>query len=119
MLREAFRVLKPAAASRCPMSSSGAMLRPKSVANMELWVGCIAGALQDTAYEEKLRHAGFQDVTLEPWRIYNSDDARSFLAGAGLDVNALARDVDGAIVNAFIRARKPMASKCCGPECCQ
>ena len=118
VLREAFRVLKPggrfAVSDVVVRGNVPAALRR----NMELWVGCIAGALQDTAYEEKLRRAGFQDVTVEPWRVYNTNDARSFLKGAGLDDESLAQDVDGAIVSAFVRARKPAVSKCCGPECC-
>jgi hypothetical protein len=85
---------------------------------MELWVGCIAGALEDREYDAKLRAAGFADVEVEPWRIYNVEDARSFLTETGLDVDRLAPDVDGRFASAFVRARKPEAKSCCGPECC-
>jgi len=118
VLREAFRVLKPGGR----FAVSDIVVRghvPSEVRrNMELWVGCIAGALQDTEYEQKLRAAGFTDVGVEPWRVYGIDDARSFLAGPGLDVDGLAGSVEGSVVSAFIRASKPATSKCCGPECC-
>ena len=118
VLREAFRVLKPGGR----FAVSDVVVRgdvPAEVRrSMELWVGCIAGALKDSDYQQKLRSAGFKEVSVEPWRVYNLDDARSFLTSAGLDVDQLAGQVNGSIVSAFIRAQKPAAASCCGPECC-
>jgi hypothetical protein len=74
---------------------------------MELWVGCVAGALQDSQYRQLLADAGFVDIEIEPTRIYAFDDARTMLADAGLDVDVLAREITGRIMGAFIRARKP------------
>ena len=85
---------------------------------MELWVGCIAGALEETEYATKLRAAGFTDVEVEPWRVYQVDDAREFLAEGGVDVDRLAPEVEGRFASAFIRARKRETESCCGPECC-
>jgi arsenite methyltransferase len=117
VLREAFRVLKPG--GRFAVSDvivRGAV--PADVRrSMELWVGCIAGALEETEYASKLRAAGFADVELEPWRIYHVEDARAFLTESGLDVDRLAPDVEGRFASAFIRARKPSA--CCDTSCCQ
>ncbi len=118
VLREAFRVLKPGgrfAVSDVVMHGEvpGDVRR-----NMELWVGCIAGALEDTKFESKLRAAGFADVEIEPWREYTLEDARAFLAEGGLDVDALASQVHGKFLSAFVRARKPEAKSCCGPTCC-
>jgi hypothetical protein len=84
---------------------------------MELWVGCIAGALTETDYRAKLAAAGFGGIEIEVTRVYGVDDAATFLAGQGLDVDAVAKEVDGKIVSAFIRAIKPAA--CCGPSCCR
>jgi arsenite methyltransferase len=118
VLREAFRVLKPGGR----FAVSDVVVKgdvPQDVRrNMELWVGCIAGALQDTEFADKLRAAGFADVEIEPWREYNVEDARSFLAEGGLDVDALAPHVQGKFLSAFVRGRKPEAKGCCGPECC-
>ena len=118
VLREAFRVLKPGGR----FAVSDVVVRgdvPQDVRrNMELWVGCIAGALQDTDFAEKLRAAGFTDIEIEPWREYNVEDARAFLAEGGLDVDALAPHVQGKFLSAFVRGRKPQAKSCCGPECC-
>jgi SAM-dependent methyltransferase len=118
VLREAFRVLKPG--GRFAVSDvvvRGAV--PADVRrSMELWVGCIAGALEESEYASKLRAAGFQEVEVEPWRIYKIDDARAFLAEGGLDVDRLAPAVEGRFASAFIRARKPAAASCCGPDCC-
>jgi arsenite methyltransferase len=88
--------------------------------NMELWVGCIAGALSDTEFASKLKAAGFTNVEVEPWRTYNVEDARAFLTESGLDADALAPQVQDKFASAFVRATKPQAESksCCGPECC-
>ena len=99
------------------MWSSAATCRPEVRKNVELWVGCIAGALSDTEYVEKLKAAGFGQVEIEPTRVYNVEDARQFLAGEGVDVDAIAPQVDGKFMSAFVRATKP--APCCGPACCQ
>ena len=118
VLREAFRVLKPGGR----FAVSDVVVRgdvPAAVKrSMELWVGCVAGALQDTEFEAKLRAAGFSDVEIEPWRVYDLADARTFLAEGGLDVDALAPQVQGTFLSAFVRGRKPEAKSCCGPACC-
>ena len=107
MLRDAFRVLKPGG----HFAVSDVIVRgdvPADVRrNMELWVGCIAGALEENEYASKLRAAGFGDVELEPWRVYRVEDARAFLSASGLDVDRVALQVDGRFASAFIRARKP------------
>lgn len=121
VLREAFRVLKPG--GRFAVSdvvTRGEML-PEIRKSVLLWVGCIAGALEETDYRGKLAGAGFADVEIEPTRIYRVEDAREFLAGQGFDVDALAPQVDGKFLSAFIRAVKPAspaAKSCCGPTCC-
>jgi SAM-dependent methyltransferase len=116
VLREAFRVLKPGGR----LAVSDVVTRgevPEAVRqNMLLWVGCIAGALQDSEYAAKLAQAGFDGIGIEPTRVYNIDDARSFLSGQGLDVDAMAPAVEGKFMSAFIRATKP--AKCCAPGCC-
>jgi SAM-dependent methyltransferase len=118
VLREAFRVLKPGGR----FAVSDVVVRgdvPDDIRrSMELWVGCIAGALQDTEYTAKLKSAGFDDVQVEPWRVYQVGDARAFLTESGVDVDRLAPEVDGRFASAFIRARKPDAKSCCGPTCC-
>lgn len=117
VLREAFRVLKPG--GRFAVSdvvTKGEV--PASVRDsMLLWVGCIAGALQDSDYKAKLEGAGFQHIDIEPTRIYDVEDAREFLSGQGVDVDSIAPQVDGKFMSAFIRATKP--SSCCAPGCCQ
>jgi SAM-dependent methyltransferase len=118
VLREAFRVLKPGGR----FAVSDVVVRGEVPADIrrsvELWVGCIAGALEETEYAAKLRAAGFADVEMEPWRIYQVEDARAFLTEQGIDVERLAPEVDGKFASAFVRARKPEANSCCGPECC-
>jgi len=88
----------------------GEML-PEIRQSVLLWVGCIAGALQETEYRDKLAAVGFVDVQVEPTRIYKVEDAREFLSGQGLDVDALAVQVDGKFLSAFIRAAKPESAK--------
>jgi len=118
VLREAFRVLKPGGR----FAVSDVVVRGDVPADirrsMELWVGCIAGALEETEYAAKLRAAGFADVEVEPWRIYKIDDARAFLTETGVDVDRLAPQVEDRFASAFVRARKPEATSCCGPTCC-
>jgi SAM-dependent methyltransferase len=118
VLREAFRVLKP----NGRFAVSDVVFRGEVPAevrrSMELWVGCVAGALREDEYASKLTGAGFVDVELDPWRIYQVDDARAFLTDAGVDVDQIAPKVDGKMASAFIRARKPEAKACCGPTCC-
>jgi arsenite methyltransferase len=116
VLREAFRVLKPG--GRFAVSdvvTRGAV--PEGIRqNMLLWVGCIAGALDDDQYIAKLAKAGFESIGIEPTRVYNIEDARTFLTGQGVDVDAIAPQVEGKFMSAFIRAAKP--ASCCAPGCC-
>jgi len=118
VLREAFRVLKPGGRFAVSDVVVRGQVPPDVRRNMELWVGCIAGALEDTAYATKLRAAGFADVEVEPWRVYNVEDARAFLTESGLDVDRIAPQVKDKFASAFVRARKPEGKSCCGPECC-
>src|SRR6266571_4426148 len=120
VLREAFRVLKPG--GRFAVSdvvTRGAM--PSEIRErILLWVGCIAGALEENDYRSKLAASGFENITVEPTRIYQIEDARAFLGGQGIDVDAIASDVDGKFMSAFIRGVKPSNSTtktCCGPTC--
>src|SRR5271163_345639 len=119
VLKEAFRVLKPG--GRFAVSdvvTRGEML-PEIRKSVLLWVGCIAGALEENEYLSKLASAGFADAEVEPTRIYRVEDAREFLSGQGFDVDALAPQVDGKFLSAFVRAVKPLDAKaCCDPTCC-
>ncbi len=117
VLREAFRVLK--AGGRFAVSDVVARGEvPDAVRqSMMLWVGCIAGALEENEYKDKLAKAGFTDISVEPTRVYNIEDARRFLEDAGVDVDAIAPQADGKLMSAFVRATKP-ARACCGPSCC-
>ncbi|HYL75544.1 MAG TPA: arsenite methyltransferase [Bryobacteraceae bacterium] len=107
VLREAYRVLKPGGR----LAVSDVVVRgeiPTEIRrNIELWVGCIAGALEDREYSTKLAHAGFQNIDIEPTRIYRIEDARQFLTSQGVNVDAIAPQVDGKFMSAFIRAVKP------------
>jgi arsenite methyltransferase len=107
VLREAFRVLKPG--GRFAVSdiiTRGEML-PEVRRGLQLWVGCVAGSLEENDYRVKLAAAGFEGIDLEPTRIYNLDDAREFLAGKNIDVDAIAPQLNGKIMSAFVRAVKP------------
>ncbi len=111
VLREAFRVLKPGGRFAVSDVVVHGDVPPEVRESVLLWVGCIAGALQDTEYSAKLAAAGFEAIEIEPTRVYKVEDARSFLTAKGLDVDALALQVDGKFMSAFIRARKPQAHK--------
>jgi SAM-dependent methyltransferase len=117
-LREAFRVLRPGGR----FAVSDVIVRgdvPTAIRrSVELWVGCVAGALEESEYAAKLRAAGFADVEVEPWRVYQVEDARAFLSATGIDVDRLAPQVEGRFASAFVRARKPEAQACCGETCC-
>ena len=137
-LREALRVLKPGGR----FAVSDVVVRgevPESMRrNMELWIGCVAGALRDTDYLAKLQAAGFEDAAIEVTRVYSAEDAKEFLSGQTETLQQLARDVDGRFVSGFVRARKPLVAAgeasaageiqpaaaatstgCgCGPRCC-
>ena len=132
VITEAFRVLKPGGR----FAVSDVVIRgdvPADVrSSMELWVGCIAGALTEQEFHSHLWESDFEQIEVEPTRIYEFDDAKAFLAGAGLDTELLAREVGGRVMGAFIRAQKPAesgvgarrpeqgkaAGACCGPDCC-
>lgn len=118
VLREAFRVLKPTGR----LAVSDVVLRgevPAAVRkSMELWVGCIAGALQETEYREKLQTTGFEGIEVEPKRIYQVEESRDFLTAAGLDADVVGPQIKDKFMSAFIRAKKPQARACCGPTCC-
>jgi SAM-dependent methyltransferase len=135
VLREAFRVLKPggrfAISDVVARGDVPAALRK----NMELWVGCVAGALSDQDYLAKLAAAGFDNANIEVTRVYNVEDAQGFLSGQAEDLQQLAQQVDGKFVSGFIRATKPGATAdkvqptqaaaaspaakgCCAPGCC-
>ena len=140
VLAESFRVLKPG--GRFAVSDvvvRGAV--PADVKkNMELWIGCVAGALEEQEFLGLLREVGFEGASIEPTRVYKAADAAAFLAGTGLDVERFANEIDGRFMGAFVRATKPGVSKkrvlvplavattvattdaaaasCCGPECC-
>ena len=118
VLREAFRVLKPGGR----FAVSDVVVRGEVPAvvrrSMNLWTGCVAGALRDYDYVAKLARAGFDEIDVEPTRVYTIEDARQFLAGEGLDADAIAPQIEGKFMSAFIRAVKPAAKECCGPACC-
>lgn len=125
VLKEAFRVLKPG--GRFAVSDvvvrgeiPGAVRR-----SMELWVGCVAGALEESEFVRLLTKAGFEGASIEPTRIYEFEDARTFLGAAGEELEVLAREVSGRVMGAFVRATKPSSvaaheepAACCGPTCC-
>ena len=118
VIREAFRVLKPGGRFAVSDVVVRGAVPPEVQRSMELWVGCIAGALRDYDYVAKLTKAGFELIDIEPTRIYSIEDARQFLVGEGIDADAIAPAVEGKFISAFIRAVKPVSRECCGPACC-
>ena len=120
VLREAFRVLKPGGRFAVSDVVTRGDITPEIRQSVLLWVGCVAGALADDEYRSKLSAAGFEQINIEPTRIYRAEDAREFLSAAGIDADAMAAHVDGKFMSAFVRAVKPAtkSSPCCGPTCC-
>jgi 2-polyprenyl-3-methyl-5-hydroxy-6-metoxy-1,4-benzoquinol methylase len=107
VLREAFRVLKPGGRFAVSDVVTRGEISPKVRESILLWVGCIAGALDETEYRDKLAAAGFEQVDIEPTRVYRAEDASDILTANGLEVDAIAADVDGKFFSAFVRALKP------------
>jgi arsenite methyltransferase len=131
VLREAFRVLRPggrfAVSDVVVRDDVRGEVPPEIRRSVELWIGCVAGAMQESEYRAKLAAAGFTEIEIEPTRVYSINDARQFLVSAGIDADAIAPHVDGKFASAFIRAKKPMNANardsvaqksCCGPSCC-
>src|SRR5438270_2041364 len=120
VLREAFRVLKPGGRFAVSDVVTRGEISPEIRKSVLLWVGCVAGALEDVEYRRKVTAAGFEQIEIEPTRIYKAEDARDLLAAEGVDVDAIAPQVDGKFMSAFVRAVKPAsaAKACCGPTCC-
>ena len=118
VLREAFRVLKPGGRFAVSDVVVRGEVPPAIKRSVELWAGCVAGALEESEYRAKLAAAGFEAIEVEPTRIYRIEDARQLLAAEGMDADAIAAEVDGKFMSAFVRAGKP-ASPCCAPDCCE
>jgi len=123
VLREAFRVLKPGGRFAVSDVVTRGEILPEIRKNVLLWVGCVAGAMEETEYKTKLASAGFEQIDIEPTRVYRVEDAREFLTGQNVDVDAIAPQVDGKFLSAFVRAAKPRLlvkpEACCSPTCCQ
>jgi SAM-dependent methyltransferase len=117
VFREAFRVLKPGGRLAVSDIVVRGDMPPEVQRSMELWAGCMAGALRDTEYVTKVKAAGFEAVEIEPTRIYTEADARQSFSGKGIDIDRIAPQVDGKFMSAFVRATKPAG--CCGPTCCR
>jgi SAM-dependent methyltransferase len=117
VLAEAYRVLKPGGR----LAISDVVVRgdvPDAVRrSMELWIGCVAGALEEQEFLRLLAETGFTSASIEPTRVYQSADARAFLAEAGLAVDDVVNQIDGKFMAAFVRATKPVKT-CCGDGCC-
>jgi len=119
VLREAFRVLKPGGRFAVSDVVTRGEIPEEIRKNILLWVGCVAGALEENEYQAKLASAGFESIGIEPTRVYRTEDALSFLMDKGVDVQKIGPLVDGKFMSAFVRAQKPLTAKpCCGPACC-
>jgi arsenite methyltransferase len=118
VLAEAFRVLKPGGRLAVSDVVTKGELPSEIRKSVLAWVGCVAGALEQDDYRAKLKAAGFDQIDLEPTRIYRVEDAREFLSNQGIDVDKIAPQIDGKFFSAFVRAIKPQPS-CCAPPCCQ
>jgi arsenite methyltransferase len=121
VLREAFRVLKPGGRFAVSDVVTRGLISDEIRKSILLWVGCVAGALDETEYREKLAAAGFEQIEIEATRIYRVEDAREFLSAEGVDVDAIAPQVDEKFMSAFVRAVKPAGPAtegCCDPACC-
>ena len=122
VLSEAFRVLKPGGRFAVSDVVVRGDVSPAVKSNMELWIGCVAGALEEQEFLGLLREVGFTKPSIEPTRIYKAEDAAAFLSGSGLEPQDFASQIDGKFMGAFVRATKPAAccypgSPCCGPDC--
>lgn len=119
VLREAFRVLKPGGRFAVSDVVTRGDIPAELKRSMELWIGCVAGALSEDEYRAKLGAAGFGAIEIESTRVYDVEDARQFLAGSGIDVDAVAPLIEGKVFSAFVRAVKPGTKEpCCGKACC-
>jgi arsenite methyltransferase len=116
VLREAFRVLKPGGRFAVSDVITRGDVPDEIRKSVLLWVGCIAGAMEENEYRSKLTSAGFEQVDISPTRVYRVEDAGEFLVGQNVDVDAIAPQVDGEFLSAFVRAVKPKS--CCSPTCC-
>lgn len=123
VVAEAYRVLKPGGR----LAISDVVVRgdvPAAVRrNMEMWIGCVAGALEEQEFLKLLRTAGFENPSIEPTRFYGAEDAKAFLSGSGLDAESFASEIDGKFFSGFVRATKPLGKtgpkSCCGADCCE
>ena len=128
VLAEAYRVLKPGGRFAVSDVVIRGDMPPDVRRNMELWAGCVAGALEEQEFLGLLRDVGFESPSIEPTRIYGAEDAAALVAGTGLDAAALTSQIEGKLMSAFVRATKPatraghekseLPTRCCGPECC-
>jgi ubiquinone/menaquinone biosynthesis C-methylase UbiE len=121
VLREAYRVLKPGGRFAVSDVVTRGEINPEIRQSMLLWAGCVAGALDENEYRDQLAAAGFEQIEIEPTRIYRAEDARAMLSAAGIDVDTIAQQVDGKFMSAFVRATKPAGAvhqSCCKPGCC-
>jgi arsenite methyltransferase len=120
VLREAFRVLKPGGRFAVSDIVTRGEMNPELRKSALLWAGCVAGALEENEYRSKLASAGFEQITIEPTRIYSVEDARASFGSAGVDIDAFASELEGKFMSGFVRAVKPVvaAKNCCAPTCC-